>query len=169
MSFSVVPGPSLVSSVLPGPVEVRPMLYVPTKKPPREPAVNVSELHRRLGRLAGLDGMTIDALALCLWTLDPATYCPPTQRLDDEPTRALPGSEERQRVYTRRIAAGLPVHHADDLRSPALVGEGRPGPTVATDEGERVTASVLERRLALLADRLPADLWALVADAVRRW
>lgn len=145
------------------------MLYLPPPpKPKREPAVNSADLSRRLSRLADLPGMTIDALAQCLWVLDPASYAAPSQHLDAKPTRALPGSEERMRVYAARIEAGLPIHHADDLRSPAVVGPGRPGPTVATGAGERVTMTVLERRLALLADRLPRELWALVAEAMRR-
>lgn len=145
------------------------MLYLPPPpKPKREPAVNAADLSRRLGRLADLPGMTIAALAQCLWVLDPATYAAPADDADAKPTTAAPGSEERIRAYARRVAAGLPVHHPHDLRSPLLVGQGRPGPTVATGAGERVTMSVLERRLALLADRLPAGLWLLVAEAVRR-
>lgn len=55
----------------------------------------------------------LDAIRLGIWDYEPEKV--ESNRFD--PTRALPGSDEKLDILARRLASGLPLWHPQDRRS----------------------------------------------------
>ncbi len=55
----------------------------------------------------------LDAIKLGIWDFEPEDH----ETAEYDPTRALPGTDEKLAVLSERISQGLPLWHPDDRRS----------------------------------------------------